>query len=152
MMELTMKQQPIRTTLLVFVVFGFLGCAQVNDTALALFSSRVTAVAVVEGQRFRGDMQIYPNHTGTVTLRAVDAVGSSAAPLTTCMGRLRYTAATTGSVDLRCNGGVMADIDLSLLGETRGYGYGKTANGVASLAFGLSEFESQAHLAPSAGR
>lgn len=144
-----MKRQSIDTTMVAFVVFGLLGCAQVNDTALALFSSSVAAVAIVDGQRLHGDMQIFPNHTGIVTLRAMDAAGSPAGPLTSCMGRLRYTAAATGAVDMRCNGGVMADIQMSLLGETRGYGYGKTATGGASLVFGLSELENQAHLAAS---
>lgn len=150
--ELTMKHKPIKAAMVVFVVFGGVGCAQVNDTALGLFSSSVLSVAVVDGQRLQGKMQIFPNHTGTVTMRAVDGGGSPSGPLTSCMGRLRHTSASTGVVDLRCNGGVMADIQVNLLGETRGYGYGKTATGGASLAFGVSEQESQAHLLPIGGR
>lgn len=145
-----MKQQPIRAAMVAFVVFGLFGCAQINDTAFSLFSSSVSAVAIVDGQRLQGEMQVFPNRTGNVRLRAVDTAGSPAGPLTACMGRLRYTAASTGAVDLRCNGGVIADIPMSLLAETRGYGYGRTASGTASLAFGLSELENQVHLNPRA--
>ena len=42
--------------------------------------------------------------------------------------------------------GIEADIPINLLAETRGYGYGKTNTGAASLAFGLSELENQVHL------
>lgn len=147
-----MKQQSILVVTAAFVVFGFIGCAQVNDTALALFSSSVTAVAVVDGQRMQGDMQVFPNHTGNVRLSVVGVAGAPSGPLTACMGRLRYTAASTGVVDLRCSGGVMADIPISFLAETRGYGYGKTATGTASLVFGLSELENQAHFNAPAGR
>jgi hypothetical protein len=147
-----MKQQTISVAVVGFVVFELVGCAQINDTALSLFSSSVSAVAIVDGQRLQGDMKIFPNHTATITLRAVDSGGVLAGPLSNCMGWLRYTAATTGAVDLRCNGGVMAEINTTMLGETRGYGYGKTSSGAVSLAFGLTELESQAHLMPLAGR
>ena len=100
-----MKQQPIRVAMMAFVVFGLLGCAQINDTAFSLVSSGVSAVAIVDGQRMQGEMQVFPNRTGNVRLRAVDTVGSPAGPLTACMGRLRYTAASTGAVGLLCNGG-----------------------------------------------
>ena len=43
-----------------------------------------------------------------------------------------------------------ADIPMSLLAETRGYGYGRTATGTANLAFWLSELENQVHLNPHA--
>jgi hypothetical protein len=152
MKELTMKQPSILAASVAFVVFGLPGCAQVNDTALALFSSNIAAVAVVDGQRLQGEMQVFPNHTGNVSLRAVDAVGVPSSPLTACMGRMRYTTASTGAIDLRCSGGVVVDIPISLLAETRGYGYGKTATGTASLVFGLSELENQVHLNPPAGR
>jgi hypothetical protein len=93
-----MKQQPIRAAMVACVVFGLLGCAQINDTAFSLFSSSVSAVAIVDGQRMQGEMQVFPNRTGNVRLRAVDTAGSTAGPLTACMGRLRYTAAFTGAV------------------------------------------------------
>lgn len=147
-----MKQQSIHAAMVAFVVFTLLGCAHVNDTALSLFSSSVAAVAVVDGQRMQGEMQVFPNHTGNVRLRATDTVGSTAGLLTACMGRLIYTTTTTGAVDLRCNGGVMADIPMSLLAETRGYGYGKIGTGFATLAFGLSDLENQVHLNPSLTR
>lgn len=125
---------------------GVCGCAQLNDTGLAIFSSNLPAVAIVDGQLLQGEIQLFPDHTGTVSVRAQGAPSAAQAGLTSCVGRLRYTATSTAAVDLRCNGGVSADVKTTLLGDTRGYGYGPTANGSASLVFGMSPQESRAHL------
>lgn len=141
-----MKQQSIVIALAAMAIGtlqGLTGCAQINDTGMSLLSSTVPAVAIVDAQLLQGEIKLFPDHTGTVTLRAP---GLGAASLTSCVGRLRYTATTTGSIDLRCNGGVMADVKTTLLGDTRGYGYGSTASGMASLAFGMTSAESRAHL------
>ena len=122
------------------------GCAQMNDAGLAILSSSLPAIAIVDGQLLKGDIQLFPDHTGTVNLRSQGESGDGQAGTFSCMGRLRYTATTTGAVDLRCSGGVMADLKMTLLGETRGYGYGPTAGGTASLVFGMTAQESQAHL------
>lgn len=130
------------------IIWGFLllgslaGCAQLNDTGLALLSSNLPAVAIVDGQLLQGEIQLFPDHTGTVSLRGQGS----------CMGRLRYTATSTGAVDLRCSGGVVGDLKMTLLGDTRGYGYGPTASGTASLVFGMTAQESVAHLIVPADR
>lgn len=130
------------------IIWGFLllgslaGCAQLNDTGLALLSSNLPAVAIVDGQLLQGEIQLFPDHTGTVSLRGQGS----------CMGRLRYTATSTGAVDLRCSGGVVCDLKMTLLGDTRGYGYGPTASGTASLVFGMTAQESVAHLIVPADR
>lgn len=147
-----MKEQRIAITLAAGVLCAMTGCAQLNDASLALFSSTLPAVAIVDDQLLQGEMQLFPDHTGTVNLRSKGTTVSGASALTSCMGRLRYTASTTGAIDLRCNGGVRADISMTLLGDTRGYGYGPTASGMGSLAFGLSAAESRAHLVVPANR
>jgi len=147
-----MKQQFFASALAVVMLAGMAGCAQINDAGLAIFSSTLPTVAVVDAQLLQGEIQLFPDHTGTVTLRSGGAPDLGAAALTSCMGRLRYTSTTTGAIDLRCNGGVTADLKITLLGDTRGYGYGPTATGMASLTFGLSASETRAHLLVPANR
>jgi hypothetical protein len=136
------------------------GCADLNDTALAAVATRVPAHAIVNEQLVQGEMTLYPDHTGTVALRgdvqpgavAEGASAPAAAPapgkviLNSCVGRLRYTATTMGSIDLRCNDGSVADLRMALIGDTRGYGYGQTATGLVSLTFGMTPVEARAHL------
>lgn len=160
-----MKHQVMGLSLATTAVLAVLtGCADLNDTGLAAMSTRVQAYAVVDEQLVQGEMVLFPDHTGTVALRAdPTAVGAPAeaasAPgpagkpmLTSCVGRLRYTATTLGSIDLRCNDGAVADLRMALTGDTRGYGYGQTANGLASLTFGMTPVEARAHLTVPPGK
>jgi hypothetical protein len=120
------------------------GCADLNDTALAAVATRVPAHAIVNEQLVYGEMTLFPDHTGTVALRGEVATGKTI--LSSCVGRLRYTATTLGSIDLRCNDGSVADVRMALIGDTRGYGYGQTATGLVSLTFGMTAVEARAHL------
>ena len=165
-----MKPQPtIRYPLLASALGVLLaGCADLNDTGLAALSYKVPAYAVVDEQLVQGEMVLFPNHTGTITLRGEAAVAAGAADanananapvrpvgkpqLTSCVGRMRYTATTAGTIDLRCNDGAIADLRMALIGETRGYGYGQTATGLASLVFGMTPAESRAHLTVPPGK
>lgn len=160
-----MKHQVMGLSLATTAVLAVLaGCADLNDTGLAAMATRVQAYAVVDEQLVQGEMVLFPDHTGTVALRADPAaVGAPAeaasAPrpagkpmLTSCVGRLRYTATTLGSIDLRCNDGAVADLRMALIGDTRGYGYGHTATGLASLTFGMTPVEARAHLTVPPGK
>ena len=150
--------QIVFCTLLTSVMAGFLtGCADLNDTGLAALSYKVPAYAIVDEQLVQGEMVLFPDHTGTITLRAdVEAgVASKLAnkpAMTSCVGRLRYTATTAGVIDLRCNDGAIADLRMALIGDTRGYGYGYTAKGLASAAFGFTPVEARAHLTAPPGK
>jgi hypothetical protein len=137
------------------------GCADLNDTGLAALSYKVQAYAIVDEQLVKGEMVLFPNHTGTITLRAdaapLDAPAAPAAGLakpamTSCVGRFRYTGTTAGVIDLRCNDGAVADMRMALIGETRGYGYGYTATGLASVVFGFTPAQARAHLTVPPGR
>ena len=153
-------------TLALSILFTqFTGCADINDTGMAALASRVNAYAVVNEQLVQGDMTLYPNHTGTVALRAQLAqpastgmdFNASAKPterpiLNSCVGRFRYTATAYGAIDLRCNDGSASDLRMALIGETRGYGYGQTATGQASLTFGMGPSEARAHLTVPPGK
>ena len=141
-----MNPQTLVIALTAALLASLVGCAQINDASLSFVSSTRPAAAVVDDQLLQGDIRLFPDHTGTVTLRANGEPSLGAAALTSCMGRLRNTATTTGAIDLRCNGGVMANVSMTLLGDTRGYGYGTTASGTASLVFGLSAADTRAYL------
>ncbi|MFZ3127665.1 MAG: hypothetical protein WA136_06570 [Rhodoferax sp.] len=155
-----MKQRKTAWVLMACVAWGLSACARINDAGMAVFSSTVPAIAIVNGQLLQGEMQLYPDRTGVVTLRSDADVNSTAgggaspslvqAPakgvVASCMGRMRYTATTTGTVDLRCNDGATADLKVTVLGETRGHGYGATGTGDASLVFGMAPAEARAHL------
>lgn len=135
------------------------GCADLNDTGLSAFSSRVPAYAIVNEQLLQGEMALFPDRTGTLTLRARVAPGTGAEGgaaampppsgkivLNSCVGRMHYTSTTMGRIDLRCNDGSVADLRMALIGETRAYGYGHTASGLVSATFGLNTGEARAHL------
>lgn len=134
------------------------GCADINDTGLAALSTKVQAYAIVDEQLVQGEMVLYPDHTGTLTLRSDIESGTGVFPgtsaskrvgkpvLTSCVGRMRYTATNASVVDLRCNDGTVADVRMALIGDTRGYGYGYTAQGLVSAVFGMSPVEARAHL------
>lgn len=126
------------------------GCARLNDTGLMLFASSVPAAAIVNGVLFQGDLTLTPDHTGTLNLREDPATNPDV--VHSCVGRLRYTGTTMAAVDVRCTGGVIADVRVSMLGETRGYGYGPTATGEASLVFGMEAPDAKAHLKTPAGK
>ena len=160
-----MRQQTLNLTLAGCAALGLLaGCADLNDTGMAAFSIRVQAYAVVDEQLVQGEMVLFPDHTGTVAMRAEPMVPSGfaeaasapkpggKAPLTSCVGRLRYAATTVGTIDLRCNDGAVADLRMALIGESRGYGYGQTATGLVSLTFGMTPVEARAHLTVPPGK
>ena len=158
-------------TLTTLCVLGLLSaCADINDTGMAALATRVTAYAIVNEQLVQGEMTLYTDRTGTVALRVDVAKPANDNPfdfmspakpvaspverpiLNSCLGRFRYTATTYGVIDLRCNEGSTAEIRMALIGETRGYGYGQTATGQASLTFGMAPTEARAHLSVPPGK
>ena len=86
------------------------------------------------------EVVLVPDRTGRVTFSgtAPGALG--------CAGGFRYTASLAGTVDLRCNDGSEVGIQVTMLSETRGYGYGSLGGQTVSLVFGLSGADSRAYL------
>lgn len=148
----------IQAALVTVLASCLVGCADINDLGLAALSTKVQAYAIVDEQLLQGEMVLYPDHTGTLTLRShlesgtgmIDGAGTPKAGgkpmLSSCVGRMRYTATNAGVVDLRCNDGAVADVRMALIGDTRGYGYGYTAQGLVSAVFGMTPVEARAHL------
>jgi hypothetical protein len=122
------------------------GCAKVNDKTLGWFSTNVDAYAIVSGQLLTGNVALIPDRTGRLTFSA------DSGPVTTCAGSMRHTASNAGMIDLRCNDGTLAQLQFTLITETRGYAYGKTANGPVSLTFGLPATDARAFLTVPEGK
>jgi len=139
-------------------------CAMVDDKAQALFASTSDAIALVNGQLLIGKLQIGIDHTGTLLLTQPASPASKTAAAgtpstsadyslrTSCSGRFRYTSSTAGAVDLRCNDGTTVELTIAMLSVTRGYGYGQSAVGPASLTFGLTPQAARAYLLVPAGK
>ena len=114
------------------------GCAMVNDLGMRLVSTTVDAWLVVNGQQLTGTVLLVPDRSGRATF------STDKGTITHCSGSLRYSASNSAVVDLRCDDGTRVDLQTTLLSETRGYGYGATAQGPSSFAFGLAEEEARA--------
>lgn len=145
-----MHQQSSRTRTgflcLSLLVVTLCACAKVNDGAMRLVSTKVDAYLIVNGQLLTGDVLLIPDRTGRVSFSAnTGTIGS-------CSGVLRYTATNAGELDLRCNDGTQVALQTTLMSETRGYGYGNTTLGPASVAFGLSEQDARAFLTVPPGK
>lgn len=131
---------------------GLVGCAQVSEVSLLIFSTRVPAIALVNGQLLQGEVQLLPDRTGAVTLSAntktQSAMGTGADKsfITSCVGQLRYTSTVAGVIDLRCSGGIACELVFTMLSETRAYAYGQLAGVPVSMTYGLTPDEAKAYL------
>lgn len=116
------------------------GCARVNDAGMRLVSSKLSGMLIVNGQLLTGNVTLIPDRTGRVSFSAEKG------KIRNCSGAMRYTASFGGEIDLRCNDGTQVALQTTLLSETRGYGYGGTAEVPASIAYGLSDEDALAFL------
>lgn len=116
------------------------GCAKVNDLGLMAVSTSPSGYLLVSGQLLKGEVVLVPDRTGRVSFASTAAGGLS------CAGGMRYTATHGGTVDLRCNDGSEVGIQVSMLSETKGFGYGTLAGQTVSLVFGLSGADARAYL------
>jgi hypothetical protein len=146
-----MKKRLFRLVVLAGGVWGLAACARVSDGALLVFSIRLPAIAVVDGQLLQGEVVLLTDRTGTVTLKAasknqIPQAGAAKAAVTNCVGQLRYTSTTAGVIDLRCDGAVESELRFTMLGETRGYAYSQATVVPVSLTYGLAPDEAKAYL------
>jgi hypothetical protein len=136
----------VRSFLLSLLVALFCSCAKVNDTGMRLVSTKVDGYLIVNAQLLVGTVLLVPDRTGRVSFSAEKGAISA------CSGSWRYTATNAGEADVRCNDGTQLSLKITLLSETRGYGYGSTAQGPSSLVFGLSEQDASAFLTVPPGK
>jgi hypothetical protein len=127
----------------------FAGCARLESAGMYAVSSNVGALAVVGGQVLQGDVSLNVDRTGTFVL---NTLAGDKGPLSSCSGRLRFTAKNSGSMDLRCNEGTQTELTYQMLSASSGYAYGISPDVPASLTFGLSLAQARSFLAVPAGK
>jgi len=120
------------------------GCAAVNDVTMRAFATSAPALAVVGERVLTGDIVLYTDRSGKLQLR------SEAEPALSCMGALRYTATSSGTVNLSCSDGRQAQLPFTALGKTSGHG--GTAGGPISFTYGLAPESARAWLTPPPGK
>lgn len=120
------------------------GCAAVNDATMRVLATPSPAWAVVGEQLLTGQALLYTDRSGTLELQ------TATEPALSCMGTLRYTATSSGTVNLRCTNGLQVQLPFTALGEASGYG--GTAGGPVSFAYGLEPGPARAWLTPPAGK
>lgn len=139
-MQIYKHMRGIACVLIPLTLTALAGCAKINEYASWPMTSSIDAMVIVNAQLLQGQVQLLPDRTGRVTFSA--AQGS----VTSCTGPLRFTSTNAGAIDLRCNDGAVVDMQFALLSETRGYAYGQTAGGPASLTFGLLNAQALSYL------
>jgi len=123
------------------------GCDTVGTKALSYLSSSTPVLAVVDGVPYQGSATVALDRTGTVQLV------STQAPERVCSGNFRYTATTTGVLQLYC-AGVPTSMAFIALNELKAYGWGGSDANPATFTFGMAPEDAAAYLrmpsAPSA--
>lgn len=132
----------LRLLLTLTVLLG--GCAALNDATMRALASSAPALAVIGERVYTGEMLLYTDRSGRLQLL------SQAEPTLSCIGTLRYTATTSGSVALSCSDGTQARLPFNALGETSGYA--GVAGGPISLSYGLAPDAARAWLTAPPGK
>ncbi len=120
------------------------GCAAVNDATMRALATSAPALALVGERVLTGEMLLYTDRSGKLQLRSENE------PTLNCMGALRYTATSSGTVNLSCSDGRQAQLPFTALGETSGYS--GTAGGPISFTYGLAPESARAWLTPPPGK
>lgn len=121
-------------------VLGLGGCALIHDTGMDLVATTVPTHAVIDAETFHGTAVLHVDRTGTLHLT------SASRPDITCVGRLRYTASSSGVISLHCTQGTSAVLDFVAISESRGHASGRSSSGPVNLTFGLEMPEASGYL------
>ena len=123
------------------IAMAMSGCAMVGEKVGGWLSSNSEALAVVDGRILRGQANFAKEREATFQLQTQDA------PALSCFGALRFTATTTGVIDLSCNDGRGVAVAFQSLGPISGTGQGLLGNAAFALTYGLSPERAAAYLA-----
>ncbi|MCZ8294277.1 MAG: hypothetical protein O9312_12245 [Hylemonella sp.] len=135
---------PTRSVLLLAGALLLGGCAAVNDVTMRALATSAPVLAVVGERVLTGEVLLYTDRSGKLQLR------SEGEPALSCMGALRYTATSSGTVNLSCSDGRQAQLPFNALGETSGYS--GTVSGPISFTYGLAPEPARAWLTPPPGK
>lgn len=140
----TNVRTPLPLLLTVPLLLG--GCAKLNDVTMRALATPAPALAVVGERVLTGQTLIYTDRSGTLELQATDE------PALSCAGTQRYTATSSGTVNLRCSNGLQTQFPFTALSEASGHGGSRTAGGTVSFTYGLEPGPARAWLTPPAGK
>ena len=111
----------------------------VGDKAVSYLYSNTPALAVVDGVAYQGTATVALDRTGSVQLTSVEP------PQRVCAGNFRYTATTTGVLQLHC-AGVPTSMAFTAISEMKAYGWGGTESNPATFTFGMAPQDAAAYL------
>lgn len=126
-----MKQIPGRLhgVLLLAVVWGGVACSSAVEKASGWLSSGADVIAVTPDRVLWGSANFAQDRRATLDMHSADAL-----PPLRCFGALRYTATSSGVIDMSCNDGRQFVLPFQALSPLSG-----TARGVGDMAaFGLT--------------
>lgn len=120
------------------------GCAALNDATMRALATSTPALAAAGERVLSGEMLLYTDRSGRLQLRSGDGARLS------CMGSLRYTATSSGTMNLSCSDGTRVQLPFTALGETSGHG--SLPGGSISFTYGLAPEAARAWLSAPAGK
>jgi len=115
------------------------GCDTVSNKAVSFLYSSTPALAVVDGVLYQGTATVGLDRTGTVQM------ASTQAPVRVCAGNFRYTATTTGVLQLHC-AGVPTSMAFTAISDLKAYGWGGSDASPATFTFGMAPEDAAAYL------
>ena len=121
-----------RKLALVFTVTAALsGCAMVVEKGAGWLSSSSAAIAVMGARVLLGEANFSRERVGTLQLKSIDG------PPVNCFGSLRYTATTSGSIDMSCNDGSQFVLPFQEINQLTGTARGRAGNQPFGLTYGM---------------
>ena len=133
-------KKAILPLLLVMLLFVSIGCSNKSGARMGLFSATAPVIAILADDLFTGKAVGYIGRTGTIEVTSV------LDPDIICIGQFRYTAAKSGTGQIRCNDGNVAEFDFKGLSALSGYGFGTSTRGAISFTFGLTPDDAKKYL------
>ena len=122
------------------------GCAALNEATMRALATPAPALAVVGDRVLAGEALLYTDRSATLQL------GSVTTPALSCMGAMRYTSSTGGTVQLSCSDGTQARLPFTALTETSGHGSSRAGSLSVSFTYGLEPEPARAWLIAPAGK
>lgn len=127
-MESAHMSHGLRLALSGSLVLGLMACSTVVEKTTGWLSSGADVIAVANGRVLWGTANFARERRATLDMRSADS------PELRCFGALRYTATSSGAIDMSCNDGTQFVLPFQELNPLSG-----TARGVGDMAaFGLT--------------
>jgi hypothetical protein len=115
------------------------GCDTVSNKMVSYLYSSTPALAVVDGVAYQGTAIVALDRTGSVQLTSIQP------PERVCAGNFRYTATTTGVLQLHC-AGMPTSMAFVAISDVKAYGWGGTPSNPSSFTFGMASQDAAPYL------